>query len=118
MDRRAFLTVAGLGALAAMVERTGLAEAEEASEAATPFSWEGLKEKAKALAAKPFDPELYKAPPEIAELDYDGYRYIHFNPKKAIWSEEEKLKFQLQLFHGGYIYREPVDISIVENGQA
>jgi glucans biosynthesis protein len=117
MDRRAFMMVAGVGALAAMAGRAGLAQAGEPGEAATPFSWEGLKEQAKALASRPFDPQLYKAPPEIAELDYDGYRFIHFNPKKAIWREDE-LKFQLQLFHGGYIYKEPVDISIVESGKA
>jgi glucans biosynthesis protein len=116
MDRRAFLMIAGLGAVAAMAGRADAAVTGEAEAPATPFSWEGLKEQAKALASKPFDPGLYTAPPG-PELDYDGYRFIHFNPKKAIW-REEPLNFQLQLFHGGYIYKEPVAISIVEDGQA
>ena len=117
MDRRGFLTAAGIAALAAWAGRYGEALAGETGEASVPFSWDILKRQAKALGDKPYDPERYKAPPNAADLNYDRYRAIHFDPDKAIW-HDEPLNFRMQLFHGGYIYKEPIPISIVQDGKA
>jgi glucans biosynthesis protein len=118
MDRRGFLTAAGLSALASFAGRYAQATPGVTNEdPATPFSWDLLNGQAKALAEKPFDAQRYKGPPSVANLDYDAYRQIRFNPGKAIWAEEP-FNFRLQLFHGGYIYKDPVDLYITENGQA
>jgi len=118
MNRRAFMMAAWVGALATIAGRAGWAVPKEGGEPdATPFSWDVLNERAKAVAAKPFDAQNYKAPFEVVDLDYDRYRFIHFNPKKAVWYEDP-LNYRLQLFHLGYIYKEPVDIFVVENGEA
>jgi hypothetical protein len=117
MDRREFLTAAGIMALAAWAGRAGGAFAEPTGEPPVPFSWDILKSQARELGAKPYDPDRYKTPPYAADLDYDRYRAIHFNPDKAIW-RDEPLNFRMQLFHGGYIYKEPIQISIVEDGKA
>src|ERR1700741_5150370 len=114
MNMRGFLTAAGLSALAALVGRIPDGFAGAPGEA-TPFDWNTLNERAKALAAAPFNEALYQVPPGIANLNYDQYRFIHFNPDKAIWSHDP-LNFRLQLFHGGYIYKEPVDLFILEGG--
>jgi len=118
MNRRGFLTAASLLALAAGASHMGWAAPKEGEAAeATPFSWEMLKERARLLAEKPFDIQNYKPPTEVAELNYDQYRFIHFNPDKAIW-RAEGLPYRLQLFHLGYIYKEPVEIFLLEDGKA
>ena len=89
----------------------------EPGEPPVPFSWDILKERAKAIGGKPFDLDNYKPPSEPDGLNYDRYRAIHFDPEKSIW-RHEGLRFRMQLFHGGYIYKEPVDISIVQDGKA
>ena len=116
MNRRGFLTAAGLSALAALAGRIPEGFAGAPGEA-TPFDWSTLNERAKALASAPFNEALYQVPPGIADLNYDQYRFIHFNPDKAIWSHDPS-NFRLQLFHGGYIYKEPVDLFILEGGMA
>ena len=118
MNRREFLAAGGITSLAAFVAR--YAEATPGvtnDDPATPFSWEVLNAQAKALAEKPFNADQYKGPHEVANLDYDLYRQIRFNSNKAIWAEDP-FNFRLQLFHGGYIYKDPVDLYITENGQA
>ncbi|MGB0085530.1 MAG: glucan biosynthesis protein [Rhodomicrobiaceae bacterium] len=116
MNRRAFLRAAGLGSVAALLDPGGPLAAEGADAVGAEFSWDILKEKAKALAAEPFHPAP-KVAPALAALDYDQYRNIKFNPDKAIWNGTP-IGFRMQLFHDGYIYNEPVDIYLVENGRA
>jgi periplasmic glucans biosynthesis protein len=118
MDRRGFLTAAGASAFIAMMGRLAQAsEGVDPNAPSTPFSWDVLNAEAKTLAGKPFDAEHYKGPPAVANLDYDLYRQIRFDPKKAVWAEDP-LNFRLQLFHGGYIYKDPVELYITEDGQA
>lgn len=118
MDRREFLTAAGLAALASFA--SGYARAAQglgAEGPATPFSWEVLTKRAKDLASKPFDATGYRSPPSAVELDYDLYRQIRFNANKAIWATDP-VNFRLQLFHGGYIYKDPVELHMVEGDQS
>ncbi|MGF1622080.1 MAG: glucan biosynthesis protein [Rhodomicrobiaceae bacterium] len=117
MDRRTFLMIAGLGGFAALMRDGGPAFADPAGPGTADFSWDGLRERAKSLAAQPYAPPGDKVAEELAKLDYDAYRKIKFRPDKAIWSDRP-LPFRLQLFHAGYLYREPVEIHLVENGKA
>jgi glucans biosynthesis protein len=116
MDRRAFLTIAGLG-LASLLHRAAPAFAGDPAEEAKPFSWDALKERARALAAAPYDPHFGEMDPALLALDYDQYRAINFREDKAIWGDRPS-PVQLQLFHSGYLYKEPVAIHLIENGMA
>ena len=54
--------------------------------------------------------------PEVLQgLSYDEYRSIRFRPQAALW--RGSALFELQLFHPGFRYREPVRIQVVEGGQ-
>jgi glucans biosynthesis protein len=48
-------------------------------------------------------------------MDYDQYRSIRFRPEVAIWRNQSP--FELQLFHPGFIYREPIRIYLIENNE-
>ncbi len=117
MDRRAFMMIASLGSFAALLPQGLARAAKDSAGSAEDFSWEGLKAKAKALAARPFKPYGGNMDPILAGLDYDQYRDINYRTEKAIW-RDKPIPFQMQLFHAGYIYREPVEIYLVENGKA
>lgn len=80
----------------------------------SPFSPDLVADLARAYAAKP-----WVAPPDVAlpDIDYDGYRQIRFRPDRAIW-REDGLPFQLQLFHPGWLFRHPVEIDLVHQGES
>ena len=44
------------------------------------------------------------------KLDYDKYRLIRFRPERSLWAAD-KLPFEVQFFHPGYLYQEPVHIN-------
>ncbi len=81
--------------------------------AALAFGLDDIAVKARSLAAKPYVAPAAKLPPELRELDYDGYRDIRFRPEKALW-RAEKLPFELMFFHQGRAVSEPVRINVVE----
>ena len=72
-----------------------------------------VTEQAKSLAAKSYVPPKQDLPAELAEMNYQQYRAIRFNPEKAQW--KNKAKFEMQLFHPGFLYRSPVGIKIVDD---
>ena len=81
-----------------------------------PFDFEVLQYKAKVLAAKPYAERPNRVPESLRQLSYDQYRDLRFNPNEA-WGRRERLPFQLQFFHPGFIYNRTVLISAVANGQ-
>jgi glucans biosynthesis protein len=79
-----------------------------------PFEYNDVVEKAKLLAGKPFEaPE--KIPDFLLKLDYDQWREIRFRPEKALW-REQKLPFQVEFFHPGFLYNRKVIINVVGPG--
>lgn len=78
------------------------------------FSRQWLVEQARIRSTEPFSvPELAPGNP-LRELGYDDYRRIFFNTDAAIWRSAGH-RFQLQLFHPGFIYTQPVAIHLVDN---
>lgn len=51
----------------------------------------------------------------LAGLGYDGYRDIRFRPEKALWRNDD-LGFEVQFFPSGYLFKDPVDIFLVDDG--
>lgn len=81
------------------------------------FNRNTVAEIAHKLAKKPYKEPDTNLPASLQDLSYDQYRDIRFNPASTIWGEE-KLPFQMQLFHRGLYFKETVEIAIVENGSS
>ncbi|MCS4504049.1 glucan biosynthesis protein [Arhodomonas aquaeolei] len=77
--------------------------------------FERVTERARALAGEDYQAPDTALPESLASMDYDAYRKIRFRPDRAIWKGERL--FEVQLFHPGFLYNEPVTIHLVENGQ-
>ena len=79
---------------------------------AEPFGLKNVISRARELAAKPFQAPQ-KVPDFLRKLDYDQWRDIRFRSEKALW-RNEKLPFQVQFFHPGFLYDQSVKIHVVE----
>jgi len=81
------------------------------------FSRDTVSELARKLSKKAYKAPLSVLPESLQDLNYDQYRDIRFNPEGAIWADES-LPFQMQLFHRGFYFQDPVEIAIVDEGVA
>ncbi len=82
-----------------------------------PFAEDHVRKLAEALSQKPWEDLRIAMPPEWEKLTYDQYRDIRFDPEKSFWKGEPH-QFSFDLFHSGFLFKSPVDIHVVENGQA
>jgi periplasmic glucans biosynthesis protein len=81
-----------------------------------PFDFEVLQFRAKTLAAQPHAERKSRVPESLRKLSYDQYRDLRFNPESSWW-RRERLPFQLQFFHPGFIYTRTVQLSEVVDGK-
>jgi glucans biosynthesis protein len=72
---------------------------------------------AKTLSLAPYVAPQSPLPKSMTGLDYDHYRDIRFRPTESIWRNDKRY-FQLQLFHRGFLFVDPVEIAIVDEGVA
>ena len=77
------------------------------------ISFEAVQERAEAMAGAEYIEPVHELPAELADIDYDGYRKLRFNPEHAFWADKD-LPFQVQLFHRGPAFKEPVKIHLVD----
>ena len=94
-----------------------LPRAIAADPGSTDFNPSTVREIARALSAKSFEPPDEKLPDALKNLNYDQYRSIRFLPDHALW-RAENLPFQAQFFHRGFFYKNKVDLFEVSNGRA
>jgi glucans biosynthesis protein len=92
--------------------------AEPAKPEAPPDYFAELEQKARSLAAEPWNerPNL-DLPRPIAKMTYDQWRKIRFRPDKSLWRNEPG-QFELQFFHPGFTFLQGVKISLIDGGQA
>ena len=76
-----------------------------------------VRELARALAGKPYEPPDEKLPGGLKDLDYDQYRSIRFRPERSLW-RDGNLPFEAQFFHRGFFYKNKVNIFEVADGKA
>jgi glucans biosynthesis protein len=85
-----------------------------AQEAAASF--EAVEAMAAKLASQP-----YAAPPSIEgdmrRLGYDQYRALRVKPETELWRDSKTL-FRVEFFPAGFIYDKPVQIYVVDGGNA
>ena len=120
VDRRAVLMRAGALALAGMGApfiRTTRARALPTFDASVAFGPTHVQALAEQLAAQPFAKPSVKLPQSFQQLSYDQFRDIRFRTDQAIW-RGEKLDFELQLLPMGWLFDTPVEIWLVDNGDA
>lgn len=123
MQRRQFNFAMTLGLLAATaLGRLPKATAADATTAAesgatgVPFDFDTLTARARELAASDYVPPAEDLPEALAELDYDSYRRIAYDPERSVWRGNES--FALQAFHMGWLFRAPVNVFSVDGGMA
>ncbi|HET6468140.1 MAG TPA: glucan biosynthesis protein [Geminicoccaceae bacterium] len=119
MSRRSLARVLGalglLTAATAVPLRAARAQGPALSEEAWPFSFERLIDQARLQAQQAYAPP--PPPPDIvAELPFDQYRAIRYRPEHAIWAGSPS--YQLQPFHLGSHFRQPVRLHLVTDGTA
>lgn len=81
------------------------------------FSFALLQQKAAALAKAPYQKPDELPFGKIRGLNYDEYRDIRFKTENSPWTKD-KLKFDLQMFHAGGMFIQPVKISEIINSKA
>lgn len=92
------------------------AQLEAANDEGVVFSRQTVIDLAHKLAQSPFQP-LPQAPQALTELDYSTYRQINYQQDRAVWGQTPT-RFTIELFAPGFLYRDLIDIDIVENGRA
>jgi glucans biosynthesis protein len=85
------------------------------------FTFADVRQRAAALASKPFENEKAPLPQALRDLDYDAYRDIRFRPDEALWRHED-LPFQVQFFQRASFsfMASPLDrvvVNVVDKGQ-
>jgi glucans biosynthesis protein len=117
--RRDFLKAFTAVSLATWLPTRGRIDgaAHAAAAHATAFTAGEVLKQARALAAEKFVRPKADLPKAFQELSYDQYRDIRFKRERAIWSSEG-LPFQVELFHRGFFYTDPVTMYVVTDGQA
>jgi len=114
--RREFLKLALGGAFAAAGIALRRAVAAPMAQP-TPFSADSVLDMARDLAKSPFKPPNTSLPDPFGNLTAEQYLSIRHNPGTAIWSDE-KTGFALEPLHRGFVFTAPVQINVVENGEA
>lgn len=82
------------------------------------FSFEILIARAKALAARPYQPPPTPAPDMLEQIDYDAHGKIRFKPELGLFAAEPKGRFAATFFHLGRYFKKPQRIHAAEGGQA
>ncbi len=81
---------------------------------AEPYSFDLLREKARALAAKPYSPEKDDLASYWANLTYDQHRDIRFKMESGLWWNQSP--FSIDFFHPGWTAKKTVSVSEVADG--
>ncbi len=119
LNRRAVLQAAAASAILAAAAGGSAALAAEGLKtgAARPFSFAGLKQIARDMAGLPYIEPAKPAPEIVAQIDYEAWGNIRFNPSHALFAEGPG-QFPVTFFHLGTYFRKSVQMNLVENGMA
>ncbi|MGG5887361.1 glucan biosynthesis protein [Falsiroseomonas sp. HC035] len=112
MQRRTAL--AAFAALSASATGVGFAQQRPS---ARPFTEGTVRDLARELAKSPYRAPESRLPRGFADLDYDAYRTLRFDPQRGLW-RGDNLGFQVQLFHRGFLYAPRVELYEVVDREA
>jgi glucans biosynthesis protein len=119
MQRRKFLGHGGALAVAlvATLAPEQVRPASTASASTTAFGGSFVRDLARDLATRPYQPPDRSLPGSFAHLTYDQYRGIRFDPAHALW-RGMGLPFEVQFLHRGFLFEDRVDLFEVADGHA
>ncbi len=83
------------------------------AETSQPGLFDAISSRAQLLAKQNYKPVVANIPEALAKMDYDQYRSIRFRPEASLWRNEAQ--FEVQLFHAGYISKEPKILHMATN---
>lgn len=109
MRRRDVLSAAGAATVLAATPLAAFARGSDFADV--------VRGRARQLASAAYRPPAHPLPASLANLGYDAYRDLRFRPDQAVWAAEG-LPFQLQMFHRGGLFRDPVEMFEVRQGAA
>lgn len=116
MLRRDFVTsLAALMATPAFAETSGEPGLQTVS--GTPFRPSDVVDLARSLAAREFQ-QPRRIPDAWTGITYDDYQSIWFDGRNALWQKEAETPLRLDVFAPGLYFPHPIDIAVVENGEA
>jgi len=115
-------TLASFATLAALLATpAGLKAAEETGlrfGEARPFSFEGLIERARQMAAEDYVPPPRPVPEITEQIDYDAHGKLRYKPEHALWAHGEGV-YPVTFVHLGRYFQKSVRMSAVgSDGQA
>jgi glucans biosynthesis protein len=118
-DRRDALRVlaaAGIGwpTLAQAQAPSGQAPAQTPQPPAR-FAYDNVVRRARELSVLPYDGARPQLPPALTSMNFDQYRDMRFRPDRALIAQGGG-SFRMQMFHLGFIYREPVVVNVIRDG--
>lgn len=91
--------------------------APAAPEADTGFDTASVRNLARELAQKPYQPPDSALPDALKNLDYSAYQTVRFDRDKALWRGLGG-NFTVEFFSRGYLFKDRVDILEVVGGRA
>ncbi len=125
LSRRALLAGSALyGAALPLLLSSPLAHAQDGARDAggpalgdpVPFDRQALIDRARSLAAAPYEEPPVEAPEALEQIDYDAYNELTFRPERALWLGEAR--HPVQFFHLGRYFKRPVRVYAVEGAVA
>ena len=84
--------------------------------AAENFSFDALREKARKIAAAPYEPQKLELADFWKNLTYDQHRDIRFKMDSGLWAEQ-KGDFSIDFFHPGWTAKKMVKLHEVTGGK-
>jgi glucans biosynthesis protein len=84
--------------------------------AAEPFSYEGLKARAKNVASAPYSPPPRPDPAIVAAIDYDAHGKLKYKPDLALYGDGQAGAFPITFMHVGQYFPKTVRMYTIEGG--
>src|SRR4051812_34663948 len=97
-DRRSLLASAAALFGSSLSPDVGLAAQNLRMAPPQPFSFDILKDMARERAAQPYEPPRRPAPEIVAQIDYDAWGKIRFDPDRAVYADGPE-RFPVTFFH-------------------
>ena len=82
-----------------------------------PFDAQTVRRMAQQLASQAYHKPDQGLPSELSNIDYDAYRGIRYRQDKALW-RGDGLPFEVQFFHRGWIFKDRIQVFVVDGGRA
>jgi glucans biosynthesis protein len=109
LTRRDTMALIGAGALAPT-----LVQAQEATGPKV-FDHGVVIERARQLSLQPYKAPEIKLPEALDKLSFDDFRAVRFKRDRAYFGGS-KSGFRMELFHRGFLYKNPVTVNLVREG--